>query len=110
MHLRPLMLAKVAIFDSGINVFSHWPAIERERRIPWDVHAANMAPSNMGYAIGSEMHNQFYSTKTGDFSALELQIPGWHSVAETDIPGFAIVSTEEALAIHWHGWRSASRG
>ena len=108
-NLRPLMLAKVGIFDDGVNLFSYWPMIERERRIPWDVHAANMALPTWGMA-GSEMHNQFYSTKTVDFSALELQIPGWHPVAETDIPGFAIVSTEEALASHWHGRRAASRG
>ena len=97
-NLRPLMLAKVGIFDEGVNLFTHWPAIERERRIPWDVHAGNMALSAWGLA-GSEMHNQFFSTKTADFTELELLTPGWHPVEETDIPGFAIVSTEEALAV-----------
>ena len=61
--LRPLMLSKAAIFDSGINMFLHWPAIERERRIPWDVHAASMVPSAWSVA-GSQMHGQFFSTKT----------------------------------------------
>ena len=97
MHLRPLMLAKVGVFDEGVNLFTHWPAIERERRIPWDVHAGSMAPSAWG-AAGSQMHAKFYSTKTEDFSPLELMTPGWHPVEETDIPGFAIVSTEDALA------------
>ena len=97
-NLRPLMLAKVGIFDEGVNLFSHWPAIERERRIPWNVHAANMALSTWS-AVGSDMHNQFYSTKTKGFSALEIQTPGWHPVEETNIPGFAVVSTEEALAV-----------
>ena len=97
-NLRPLMLAKVGIFDEGVNLFTHWPAIERERRIPWDVHAGNMAPAAWGPA-GSEMHNQFYSTKTEDFTGLELTMPGWHPVEEDAIPGFAIVSTEQALAV-----------
>ena len=52
----------------------------------------------MGVA-GARMHSQFYSTKTEDFTALELQTPGWHPVEETGIPGFATVSTEEALAV-----------
>ena len=97
-NLRPLMLAKVGIFDEGVNLFTNWPAIERERRIPWDVHASNMSPSAWG-AAGLHMHNQFYSTKTEDFTELELQTPGWHPVEETSIPGFATVSTEEALAV-----------
>ena len=74
-NLRPLMLAKVGIFDEGVNLFSHWPAIEHERRIPWNVHAANMALSTWS-AVGSEMHNKFYSTKTKDFSALEMTDAG----------------------------------
>ena len=97
-NLRPLMLAKVGIFDEGVNLFTNWPAIERERRIPWDVHAGSMALEAWGVA-GSEMHNQFYSTKIDDFSELELLTPGWHPVEETGIPGFATVSTEEALAV-----------
>ena len=97
-YLRSLMLAKVGIFDEGINLFLHWPAIERERRIPWDVHAGSMAAPVWGMA-GSQMHGQFYSTKIGGFSALELLTPGWHPVEETDISGFATVSTEEALAV-----------
>ena len=97
-NLRPLMLAKVGIFDEGVNLFTHWPVIERERRIPWDVHAANMAPSAWGMA-GLQMHNRFYSTKTEDFTELELTMPGWHPVEEPGIPGFATVSTEEALAV-----------
>ena len=96
-NLRPLMLAKVGIFDSGVNLFLHWPIIERERRIPWDVHAGNMALSAWGLA-GSDMHNQFFSTKTADFTELELLTPGWHPVEEDAIDGFATVSTEEALA------------
>ena len=82
----------------GVNLFTHWPAIERERRIPWDVHAGNMALEAWGVA-GSEMHNQFYSTKTENFTELELLMSGWHPVEETGIPGFATVSTEEALAV-----------
>ena len=96
-NLRPLMLAKVGIFDDGVNLFTHWPAIERERRIPWDVHAGSMALSAWGVA-GSDMHSQFYSTKTEDFTELELLIPGWYPVEESAIPGFSTVSTEEALA------------
>ena len=45
------------------------------------------------------MHNQFYSTKIEDFTELELLMTGWHPVEETGIPGFATVSTEEALAV-----------
>ena len=97
-YLRPLMLAKVGIFDGGVLLFTNWPVIERERRIPWDVHAGSMAPSAWGVA-GSEMHNQFFSTKTGDFTELELLELGWHPVEETGIPGFATVSTEEVLAV-----------
>ena len=96
-NLRPLMLMKAAMFDSGANLLTHWPVIERERRIPWGNHAGGMALSPWG-AVGSEMHGQFYSTKTEDFTALELTMPGWHPVEETGIPGFATVSTEEALA------------
>ena len=96
-NLRPLMLAKVGIFDGGVNLFLHWATIERERRIPWDVHAASMSPSAWGTA-GASMHAQFYSTKTADFTALELLEPGWHPVEEDAIDGFATVSTEEALA------------
>ena len=44
------------------------------------------------------MHSQFYSTKMDDFTELELQMSGWHPVEETGIPGFATISTEEALA------------
>ena len=69
-NLRPLMLAKVGIFDDGVNLFTNWSAIERERRIPWDVHAGSMALEAWGIA-GSEMHNQFYSTKIEDFTELE---------------------------------------
>ena len=97
-NLRPLMLAKVGIFDEGVNLFLYWPAIERERRIPWDVHAGSIALPTWAMA-GSEMHGQFYSTKTEDFTELELLTPGWHPVEETGIPGFATVSTEEALAV-----------
>ena len=97
-NLRPLMLAKVGIFDDGVNLFTNWPAIERERRIPWDVHAANMVVSAWGVA-GMQMHSKFYSTKTKDFTELELLSPGWHPVEETAIPGFATVSTEDALAV-----------
>ena len=96
-HLRPLMLMKAALFDGGANLLTHWPIIERERRIPWGNHAGGMALSPWG-AVGSEMHGQFYSTKTEDFTALELTMPGWHPVEETGIPGFATVSTEAALA------------
>lgn len=97
-NLRPLMLAKVGIFDEGVNLFTHWSVIERERRIPWDVHAGNIALAAWGVA-GSGMHSQFYSTKTENFTELELLMSGWHPVEETGIPGFATVSTEEALAV-----------
>ena len=97
-HLRPLMLAKVGIFDEGVNLFTHWPAIERERRIPWDVHAGSMSLTAWGMA-GSSMHGQFYSTKTEAFTELELLTPGWFPVEETSIPGFSTVSTEETLAV-----------
>ena len=96
-NLRPLMLMKAAMFDGGQNLLDHWPVMEGEWRIPWSVHAAEIAFSAWG-AAGSQMHAKFYSTKTEDFTALELTMPGWHPVEETSIPGFATVSTEDALA------------
>ena len=96
-NLRPLMLMKAAMFDGGQNLLDHWPVMEGEWRIPWSVHAAEIAFSAWG-AAGSQMHAKFYSTKTEDFTELELTMPGWHPVEETSIPGFATVSTEEALA------------
>ena len=98
-NLRPHMLMLVAMFDGGQNLLDHWPVIERERRIPWDVHAGEMALSSWSN-IGSMMLSRFYSTKTEGFDNVEVGLTGmkWLPVPETDIPGFGILSIEEAVA------------
>ena len=98
-NLRPHMLLMVAIFDDGQNLLDHWPVIERERRIPWDVHAGEMDPSSWGM-IGAMMSSRFYSTKTGGFDNVEMGLTGtrWLPVEEDAIPGFGILSIEGTLA------------
>ena len=99
MNLRPLMLMKVSMFNDGQNLLNHWNAIEKERRIPWDVHAYRMALSAWSN-IGDRLHSTFYSTQTEGFTPTEqgLYAGKWLPIVLTDIPGFSVVETESALA------------
>ena len=98
-NLRPMMLMKAAIFGGGRNLIDSWPVMDHELRIPWGVHAGRMALGPWT-AVGSMMNSTFYSTRTGGFTDNEIALTGmgWLPAEEDGIPGFGIVSTEEALA------------
>ena len=95
-NLRPLMLGKIALFSNGVNLLNHWPVIEKERRIPWSVHAHNIALAPWTTAARN-MHSTFYSTKIDNFSVEELGLyrGRWVPIPEEGIPGFSVVESEE---------------
>lgn len=96
--LRQIGFAKLALLNGGRSLLTHWPEIKREVDIPWNVHYYQKSLAAW-VAQSSELESRFFSSKTSDFSATELQLygGGWLPFRADDIPGFALVETDDAL-------------
>ena len=97
-YQRQLMFAKAAIFDEGRNLVRHWPTIKFELRHPWGIHYYNMALAAWK-EVGGSLESGFFSSKTDDFDPTQLALYNglWLPIAETQIPGFGVVETDDAL-------------
>ena len=99
---RELGFAKLAIINRGAALLDHWPAIYGERQIPprvlaWEVDEAGFARTDFS--------NTFYLTvRARDQDATQLRLHGgrWIFADPADVPGFSVVSDQEAKFFYGH--------
>ena len=109
MDNRQIGLGKIAIFDSGRYILSHWATIEPELVIDPLLHAKYMLGNSGTLLLAwnqADLQNRFYSTvKSGD--AVDA-FGGWSCARVDAIPNFGSVSRDAVW--DWLGYTGGMTG
>ena len=109
MDNRQIGLGKIAIFDSGRYILSHWATIEPELVIDPLLHAKYMLGNSGTLLLAwnqADLQNRFYSTvKSGD--AVDA-FGGWSCARVDAIPNFGSVSRDDVW--EWLGYTGGTTG
>ena len=101
--LREIGFAKLALLDRGAPLIDHWNAIKRERDIPVETLAWEIAESEYSRRAlnwGSTLYRHVMASQQ-DRTTLALNGGYWVFRSIPNLPGFSTVPSQEAL--HFYG-------